>query len=81
MYDVIIISKDPVFTKSASAYVENEVIYKLTCRHSYHQQCVTSWLTNHNTCPLCRLELPKEENKKTTRRTTPENDHRLPYFR
>ena len=61
--------------------VENEVIYKLTCRHSYHQQCVTSWLTNHNTCPLCRLELPKEENKKTTRRTTPENDHRLPYFR
>eukprot|EP01036_Dinobryon_divergens_P030769 gene30770-40065_t len=27
VYDVIIISKDPVFTRTASAYVENEVIY------------------------------------------------------
>jgi len=63
--------------------LENEVIYKLTCRHSYHQQCVTSWLLNHNTCPLCRLELPKEEkvSNKSIRRVTPEDNHRLPYFR
>lgn len=36
-------------------------VLKLPCRHLYHAECVTSWLQRNNTCPLCRLELPREE--------------------
>ncbi|KAJ1410393.1 hypothetical protein B484DRAFT_455880 [Ochromonadaceae sp. CCMP2298] len=35
-------------------------VLKLPCRHLYHVDCVTSWLLQNHTCPLCRLELPKE---------------------
>jgi len=36
-------------------------VLKLPCRHCYHADCVTEWLHQNNTCPLCRLELPKED--------------------
>lgn len=32
-------------------------IYKLPCRHVYHQQCLSQWLLHHNTCPMCRQDL------------------------
>jgi hypothetical protein len=35
-------------------------VLKLHCRHVYHTACVVSWLESHNTCPLCRLEMPKD---------------------
>jgi hypothetical protein len=39
-------------------------VLKLPCRHVYHTDCVTNWLRMNNTCPLCRLELPKETDGK-----------------
>lgn len=27
------------------------------CDHSYHNKCLTHWLINKNTCPLCRCKL------------------------
>ena len=32
----------------------------LPCGHMFHDPCVTKWLKIHNTCPLCRFELPTD---------------------
>jgi len=51
--------------------VGNSVL-KLPCRHVYHTDCVINWLAMNNTCPLCRLELPKEaEGQKLPNRAPP----------
>ncbi|ANM64623.1 RING/U-box superfamily protein [Arabidopsis thaliana] len=38
----------------------NERLSELPCRHYYHKECISNWLSNRNTCPLCRhnVELP-----------------------
>lgn len=39
--------------------VGDEVVF-LPCKHWFHEGCVTMWLKEHNTCPICRT--PIEEN-------------------
>lgn len=58
-------------------------VLKLPCRHLYHTECVTNWLQVNNTCPLCRLELPKEVEGRTIKRSvdrTVENNPSSLYF-
>ncbi len=33
----------------------------MPCGHIYHPDCLNPWLKEHNTCPVCRFELPTEE--------------------
>lgn len=37
---------------------ENAV--RLHCSHLYHEECITEWLKKSNECPVCRFELPTD---------------------
>ncbi|XP_019196057.1 PREDICTED: uncharacterized protein LOC109189890 [Ipomoea nil] len=37
------------------------VVNKLPCSHVYHPSCILPWLSSRNTCPLCRYELPTDD--------------------
>uniref|UniRef100_A0A1D2ACM3 RING-type domain-containing protein n=1 Tax=Auxenochlorella protothecoides TaxID=3075 RepID=A0A1D2ACM3_AUXPR len=42
-------------------YSPGDEVVELPCDHCFHPDCVMPWLETHNTCPVCRLELPAEE--------------------
>lgn len=44
---------------------EGDLAAHLPCKHWFHEECVVAWLREHNTCPICRS--PIEKNDRTTR--------------
>lgn len=36
------------------AFEVDDALNKLSCGHLFHVRCITSWLTGHNFCPLCK---------------------------
>ncbi|OPB38001.1 hypothetical protein A0O28_0011050 [Trichoderma guizhouense] len=42
----------------------------LPCKHWFHEECVTLWLKEHNTCPVCRASIEKPEDRSNPNRHT-----------
>ncbi|XP_063243373.1 E3 ubiquitin-protein ligase RNF181-like [Bacillus rossius redtenbacheri] len=50
--------KCPVCLKMCSL---GETVKVLPCKHFFHPECILPWLHRTNSCPLCRHELPRDD--------------------
>mmetsp|Transcript_10131 Transcript_10131/g.25939 ORF Transcript_10131/g.25939 Transcript_10131/m.25939 type:complete len:168 (+) Transcript_10131:229-732(+) len=55
----------PVCRESISV---GDKLQRLPCKHAFHPPCLAPWLKEHNSCPMCRHELPTDDWRYETRK-------------
>ncbi|GJD11755.1 E3 ubiquitin-protein ligase RING1 [Galdieria sulphuraria] len=53
-------SDNSVCVVCADSFQPGDEAKQLPCQHLYHSACILSWFRQHNSCPLCRHELPTD---------------------
>ncbi|KAG8052631.1 hypothetical protein GUJ93_ZPchr0001g29630 [Zizania palustris] len=45
-------------------YAAGEGAREMPCRHRFHAKCIVPWLEMHSSCPICRFQLPADDDHK-----------------
>lgn len=53
---------------------KGETAVFLSCEHRFHEDCVVLWLKEHNTCPVCRTPIEKNEHDRSNNNYPQGND-------
>lgn len=48
--------------------VEGDKMQEMPCKHTFHPPCLKPWLDEHNSCPICRHELPTDDHAYESRK-------------
>uniref|UniRef100_A0A1B6EE45 E3 ubiquitin-protein ligase RNF181 n=1 Tax=Clastoptera arizonana TaxID=38151 RepID=A0A1B6EE45_9HEMI len=54
-------TKDEQCTVCLKMFEVNEEVKLMPCKHEFHSDCILPWLSKTNSCPLCRHELPTDD--------------------
>lgn len=55
-------------------HIGDEVVM-LPCSHWFHETCASAWLSEHNTCPICRKGIEEENPPNASRRSSRRSSH------
>jgi SUMO ligase MMS21 Smc5/6 complex component len=86
MSECIICYKIINTTRNTTTNTSTNKIFKTTCNHIYHNNCIEEWLKKNNTCPICRTIIsnpPKQKlyyNSYYSRNRYFNDDHKLSYI-
>ncbi|KAL8550300.1 hypothetical protein ACS0TY_008939 [Phlomoides rotata] len=55
-------------------WVTCESAKEMPCKHRFHGNCIEKWLKINGSCPVCRFEMPANEDEDASRKIREEND-------